>query len=313
MGRPRLSIIIPVYNAEGYLSRCLDSLLSSADYLDPSYGDGAFEIIIIDDGSTDSSLAICNEYAQRDYRIRVYHQENKGVAAARERGIRWASGEYSIHVDPDDWVEPDALAYLVRLAGRGYADMIIFDFMVDYADRSVYASQNIDKMEAKHCLSQLMYGKIHGSLCNKLIRTDLYRQYCIHFIEGLNHCEDYLICVQLFLKDISIEYIPRAFYHYDQVCNDHSITRKYTKHTLSMRLRFLEELKKLVKGHPALPHVAMGVAVECYHHHILSSYEYAQTFRPYRWDFLRSQYKLKHRIVYAWKTMFACLKSRKGK
>ena len=153
MGRPRLSIIIPVYNAEGYLSRCLDSLLSSADDHNSSYGDGNFEIIIIDDGSTDTSLAICNEYAQRDPRIRVYHQENRGVAAARDRGIRLASGEYSIHVDPDDWVEPYALNHLVRLAGRGYADMIIFDFMVDYADRSVYASQNIDKMEAKHCLS----------------------------------------------------------------------------------------------------------------------------------------------------------------
>lgn len=93
-----VSIIIPVYNAKDTLSRCFDSLLKQ------TYGN--FEVIVIDDGSKDGSGAICDAYAAIDSRIKVTHKANAGVSAARQDGLNHAVGKYVIHVDPDDWVEP---------------------------------------------------------------------------------------------------------------------------------------------------------------------------------------------------------------
>ena len=101
---PAVSVIVPVYNAEPYIRRCLDSI-SAQTFKD-------FEVILIDDGSPDHCGAICDEYARQDSRFRVIHKENEGVAVARQCGIDNAQGTYSIHCDPDDWVEPNWLEEL---------------------------------------------------------------------------------------------------------------------------------------------------------------------------------------------------------
>lgn len=301
MSRPIISIIIPVYNAEAYISRCIDSLLAQ------TFQD--FEMILINDGSTDSSGTICDEYAQKESRIRVFHQSNSGVAAARQRGIDMAQGEFSIHADPDDWTEATILEELHAKAVESGADMTICDFIVDYADRSIVTTQDLGDGTPECCLEQLMYGKMHGSLCNKLIRSELLSAYNIRFIEGINHCEDFLICVQLFLRGIKVAYLPKALYHYDQTSNDHSLTRKYSKQTLGIRLRFIEVLKALLQRRSrALSHLTASVARECYYHRILSKREFAQTFKRYRIDFLRSAYKPKLRIKLFYKSSFAWLK-----
>lgn len=92
----KVSIIVPIYNAEKYLHRCVDSLLAQ-DFSD-------YEILLIDDGSLDASSKICDDYAQKECKVKVFHQKNSGVAAARQLGIEQAQGEYTIHVDADDWV-----------------------------------------------------------------------------------------------------------------------------------------------------------------------------------------------------------------
>ena len=101
---PKISIIVPVYKAENYIHRCIKSLLSQ------TFTD--FEILLINDGSPDKSGEICDEYAKSDKRIRVFHKENGGVSSARQCGIDNARGEYTIHVDPDDWVDPRMLEEL---------------------------------------------------------------------------------------------------------------------------------------------------------------------------------------------------------
>ena len=103
-----ISVIIPVYNVAAYLPQCLDSVLSQ-DY-------EALEVILIDDGSKDESGAICDAYAARDSRVRVIHQQNAGGAAAKNAGLRIATGEYLTFVDSDDWLEPDAYASMMALA-----------------------------------------------------------------------------------------------------------------------------------------------------------------------------------------------------
>ena len=326
MGRPAISIIVPVYNAEAYMARCIDSLLAQ------TYQN--FEIIMIDDGSTDSSGAICDEYAQKDNRIVVVHQANSGVTAARQRGVDIAQGEYSIHADPDDWVEPSMLEELYAKARESEADVTICDFLTDSAQGSAYISQNITNCDAIECLNLLMYGKIHGSLWNKLIRTDIYKELNIRFVEGINYCEDFLICVQLFLSGAKVAYLPKAFYHYDQVCNDNSITRKYTKQTLSVRLQIFDLLKAMLKERKsalppaksllsrlfgrlpkktraALSQVIIGTAVECNYHRILSPREFAKTFRRYRKEFLLSDHALQLRMELVKMASFACFKSNK--
>lgn len=114
--RPRISVIIPVYQVERYLKQCLESLLSQ------SFGD--FEVILVDDGSKDGSGVICDEYATRDNRFRVIHVENGGVSKARNLGIEKAKGDYLVFVDSDDWVESDYFQSLVPYLGE--YDMLFY-------------------------------------------------------------------------------------------------------------------------------------------------------------------------------------------
>lgn len=119
--QPAVSVIVPVYKAENYLCHCVDSLLAQ------TFPD--FEILLIDDGSPDHSGDICDEYARKDSRVRVFHKENEGVSSTRQCGIDNAKGEYTIHADPDDWVEPDMLEELYKKAKEEDADVVICDFM----------------------------------------------------------------------------------------------------------------------------------------------------------------------------------------
>lgn len=98
MSTPYLSVIVPVYNVENYLAHCLDSILSQ------TFTD--FEVLLIDDGSTDGSRAVCERYAAQDDRIRLFHKENGGLVSARQYGFPFAQGEYVTFVDSDDWIDP---------------------------------------------------------------------------------------------------------------------------------------------------------------------------------------------------------------
>ncbi|MBQ5951108.1 MAG: glycosyltransferase [Lachnospiraceae bacterium] len=125
----RISVIVPVYNVERYVERCLESLVSQ------TYRN--LEILVIDDGSTDQSGSLCDAYAAKDPRIRVFHQANGGAAAAKNTGLDRASGEYLAFVDSDDWVEPDAFAYMVGELEKSGADIVQCSFRDVYADRTV--------------------------------------------------------------------------------------------------------------------------------------------------------------------------------
>ena len=113
-----ISIIVPVYNAEDTIRNCLDSILAQTLF--------DFEVILIDDGSPDYCGRICDEYAKKDIRFKVIHKSNEGVSAARQVGIDNAQGEYTIHVDPDDRIEPSMLEELYAKAKETDADIVIF-------------------------------------------------------------------------------------------------------------------------------------------------------------------------------------------
>ena len=133
MLNPAISIIVPVFNAAQYLQECLDSILSQ------SFND--FELILIDDGSTDNSLSICQSYERRDSRIKIISGPNQGVSAARNKGLNVACGEWITFVDPDDWVEPTHVSTLYN-AQKKNRDMDIFLFDYNYGIDNIHLKLN---------------------------------------------------------------------------------------------------------------------------------------------------------------------------
>lgn len=231
---PLISIISPVYNAEPYIKKCLNSILTQ------TFQD--WELILIDDGSLDRSGIICDEYAAKDSRIVVIHKKNGGVSAARQTGLDTAKGEFVIHVDPDDWIEPTMLQELYAKAVSKDADVVICDYYVDTKDKSSLVKQRPSALDARTILKEL-FQQLHGSCCNKLAKRIYYNKFDIHFPIGLNYCEDLLTWIQLFQHDeLRIAYLPRAFYHYVQHAN--SITHAYTRATFKTRLQYQVLLEK---------------------------------------------------------------------
>ena len=208
-----ISIILPVFNAGHCLRRCLDSLLSQ------TFRD--FEILIIDDGSTDSSGVICDEYAKKDERIKVFHKKNEGVASARQLGTDYANGEYSIHCDADDWMDPEMLGSMYEAAKRDNSDVVICDFLFHSSKGIVYKQQQPTSLSSESILQDIIGPKLQGSMCNKLVRHSLYKKYNIHYLQGIDYCEDNMIWMQLYQNEIKTSYIPKAYYHYDWTGEEH--------------------------------------------------------------------------------------------
>ena len=180
---------------------------------------------MIDDGSPDRSGEICDEYARQDSRIRVFHKENGGVSSARQYGMDHAQGEYTIHADPDDWVEPTMLEELYRKAKEEDADMVICDFYYERQGKLVIETQKPSSLEHDVVLSELFY-RLHGSSWNKLIRRKCYEKSGVKYPLELFYCEDLFVNACLLANDIRVDYLPKAFYHYDVSINENSLIRR---------------------------------------------------------------------------------------
>lgn len=213
---PKISIIVPVYKAENYLHRCVDSLLAQ------TFSD--FEVLLIDDGSPDRSGEICDEYAKKDNRIRVFHKENGGVSSARQCGIDNAEGEYTIHADPDDWVEATMLEELYAKAKEEDADMVICDYWLEYRDNNIRKNLNVFNTDNEVLISRLVRGNLLGILWNKLIRRDFINDNNISFVDGLNFCEDWIFIIKILSKKAKVSYLSIPFYHYDKYSNPNALT-----------------------------------------------------------------------------------------
>ena len=189
MSNISVSIIVPVYKAEAYLHRCVDSILAQTFT--------NWELLLIDDGSPDRSGAICDEYASKDARIRVFHKENGGVSSARQKGQDEAQGEYTIHADPDDWVEPTMLEELYKKAKADDADMVICDYYMNDGENQTYITQKPTVLDRKTVLGELLFQQLHGSCWNKLVRRACYSGYGICFPNNMNCWEDLYFNVKL--------------------------------------------------------------------------------------------------------------------
>lgn len=206
-GWPQISIIVPVYNVEIYLRKCLDSLC------DQTYSN--FEIILVDDGSTDRSGIICDEYARKDVRIRVIHQENQGLSAARNTGISHAAGAYLGFVDSDDWVESGMFQALMEAARNHEAEIAACQFRYVFPDgREEVRPAREFAVCGREAVKMLLEGEqIQDYVCNKLISARLFTE--IRFPVG-QAFEDISTTYRLFLKASRVASIPQALYCYYQ-------------------------------------------------------------------------------------------------
>ncbi len=219
MKKPVVSIVMPVYNAVDTLGRMVDSVRSQ------SYDD--WELIVVDDGSTDGSGDVADRYAGIDSRVKVLHKRNAGVASSRQAGLEMAEGEFVIHADADDWIEPSMLADMVGLARLRGADIVISDFYVDSGSRSYRSVQKQESYSARSLIYAMHTGRLFGSLWHKLVRRRLIIDAGVSFEKGIDYCEDSLFMTRLLaLTDPEVVYLPGAYYHYVQT--EGSITRAVT-------------------------------------------------------------------------------------
>lgn len=203
----KISVIVPVYNCEDYLPALLDSVLAQ------TYQN--FEIILVNDGSRDNSGAVCDDYAAKDSRIRVIHQENRGVSHARNRGLAMAAGDVVSFIDSDDTLEPDMYELLVKTMQEHGADIAHcgYKHIVGEEIRLVHDTKRVIPQTTEEALDCFVSGRLFGGgLWNKLFHLELIRD--LSFREDLKINEDVLFNFQAFSRAKKIVFADFALYNY---------------------------------------------------------------------------------------------------
>ena len=198
-----ISVIVPVFNVAGYLPQCVDSILSQ-DY-------GNLEVILIDDGSTDGSGELCDRYAALDSRVRAIHQKNGGAAAAKNAGLRLATGEYLAFADSDDYLEPGAYGFLMKILLENGADAVQGSFREVYRNRAEEQRISEEILEGYDYLLRFPKDFSCALLWNKLYRRALFDG--VFFEEG-HKIDDEYFTYQGFLQPRKVVRADRIVYNY---------------------------------------------------------------------------------------------------
>ncbi|MBI6027020.1 glycosyltransferase [Clostridium perfringens] len=240
-----ISIVVPIYNSEKYLKKCIDSILQQ------SYTN--IEVILINDGSTDNSGKICDKYAKEDIRVKVIHKKNEGVSIARNIGIDLATGKYIGFVDSDDWIDLDMFDVLYKNIILTKSDFSICNYYKEYEnsnsnfqDVKDYNSK-LEQFSAVQLLDKLLDdNRIKGYLWNKLFDLNIIRDNNIYFEKDVYFCEDLLFCVKYSFQCKNICFDERKYYHY--LLNETSITKKYYSDKKLSSLLAIENIIILLKN-----------------------------------------------------------------
>lgn len=254
---PNISVIIPVYNVEKYIHSCVDSVLKQTFQ--------NFEIILVDDGSTDSCPGICDEYAAYDSKIKVIHKSNAGPSAARNLGLEVARGEYVCFLDSDDYIERNTLEYCLSLAKKENADEVRFIFSrfksgilhkpkmlkvtPSYVvDDSKYKLQPLMAAIAPLLSTPILLAPSDASSCTAIYKRDLIEKNKIRFYSQREvKSEDYIFNIDFGMVCKRIVYTDNKFYRYRH--NPKSISRSIRFDRLEQAIRFSQFLAKKLKGY----------------------------------------------------------------
>lgn len=250
---PTISVIVPIYNVAHYLEQCVESVLAQTFE--------NFELLLINDGSTDVSPAICDAYAARDARVRVIHQSNAGLSGARNVGLRLAQGTFVTFLDGDDWLDPETLALTLQAALASQADVVLWPYTREYEGLSLpkrlfqFDHRVFDIQATRDQICRRMVGLLGDELrnpenaealataCAKLYRMDLVEQSAVHFVDtDAIGTEDALFNLQLLTHASSAVYVNRFLYHYRRD-NNSSLTTVF-KPALTSQWANLHELMR---------------------------------------------------------------------
>ena len=199
-----VSIIVPIYKVEDYIRECIDSILAQTYPY--------FELILVDDGSPDNCGRICDDYAKGDNRIKVVHKVNGGISSARNAGLEVAKGEWIMHVDGDDWIEPDMIESLIEAAQVTGADLVFGDFM-KYGPSAGYNKLPTWGSDKKKSMSNYLAYTM-TTIWGSIAKRSLYADHSLKSPEGISYCEDFHLIVRLCHFAKKVVNVHRPFYHY---------------------------------------------------------------------------------------------------
>ena len=245
---PKISVLVPVYNVEKYVARCLRSLFANTIIAD-------CEVIIVDDCSPDDSMKfvadVLNEFPALAKNVVLRsHDCNRGLAAARNTALLQAHGKYIICVDSDDWVEPDYLEKLYNEAENSGADIVGCDLFREYKNYNKIQKTPLPSVPSD-CLRKLLEGNIFGFLHEKFFKASLFDNKDCRWIEGIDFFEDLIICTKLFYYANKISYISAPLYHYNmENSNSISIVTKLNEKKIEQIINSIGEVEKFLNSVP---------------------------------------------------------------
>lgn len=259
----QISVIVPVYNVEEYLPRCVDSILAQ------TYEN--LEVILVDDGSPDGSGAICDEYAAGDSRIRVIHKENGGLSSARNAGIDAAAGEYLAFVDSDDWIEPEMYGHMLGLMKKYNAKLVCagrYDVNGKTGEKSVgLCPEKEECVTAEEMVGRIFLWKgCDSSACDKLYHRSLFTQF--RYPEG-KVCEDVPVTYRIVLQARRAVLCDRPFYNYCHRPGSISTSRAITEKTFHFSRHTAQIYPYIRDNHPAIEPQAAYLRVRSLSHILL--------------------------------------------
>ena len=258
-----LSVIVPVYNVEECLGRCVDSILAQ------TYSH--LEVILVDDGAKDKSGAICDDYAARDSRVKVIHKENGGLSSARNAGLDAAQGEYIAFVDSDDWVTTDAYAHMLSLA-RKYDVKLVCGGRYDVSGKTGEKTLGLCPAREEVISAEELAGRIFlwdgcdSSACDKLYHRSVLENF--RYPEG-RVCEDVPVTYRIVLSAECVAMSDRPFYHYYHRAGSISKTAAITEKTFHFSQHTETIYPYIRENHPSIEPQARYLRVKSLSHILL--------------------------------------------
>ncbi|MDU7454058.1 MULTISPECIES: glycosyltransferase family 2 protein [Clostridium] len=211
----KVSVIIPAYNIEDYIGRCLESIIKQ------TLKD--IEIIVVNDGSNDNTLAIINVFARKDNRIKIVDKKNKGSIEARKSGFKVANGEFILFIDGDDWIENDCLEILYDNVKKNNSDIVLYNAFYSYDDRKEPFDTFRIKNMKNDIVTELFIGNISPVIWAKFIRREFINLSDIEFPNDISYAEDLALVSNLFINSPKISFCHKRLYNYYQ--RNDSITK----------------------------------------------------------------------------------------
>ncbi|MEQ5433634.1 glycosyltransferase family 2 protein [Providencia huaxiensis] len=245
----KVSVVVPVYNVEKYITRSLLSLFNQT--LDN------IEIIIINDGSTDNSLSIVKDIIKNNSKdnttTTLISRENRGLVATRAEGINIATGDYIIHLDSDDWVEPNWLQLMYEMACKENSDIVMCDYTEIYNNKEIRSHKEYYPSKIEN-INSLLLGRISNSVCDKLIKRSILTDNNIIFNNNIAMGEDIVFTLQTFFYSNKISYVPNSLYYYNKI-NEGSLTYNYSQKSLIDIVHVIEIIESFLNSNNYISNV----------------------------------------------------------